>query len=137
MAEPKTKPTGKSVKAFIDRVADEGRRKDCRTVAKIMREATGARAKMWGTSIVGFGSYRYKYASGHEGEWPLTGFSPRKRDLTLYIMPGFKSYGPLMKKLGKHKTGKACLYIKKLEDVDLDVLTELVERSVAHKKKNP
>ena len=137
MAELKTKPTKQSVKKFLDGIDDDQKRKDCKKIATIMRKATGAPAKMWGTSIVGFGSYHYKYASGHEGEWPLTGFAPRSRDLTLYIMSGFRSYGTLMKKLGKHKTGNACLYIKRLSDVDLGVLTELIEKSVEYKRKNP
>jgi hypothetical protein len=132
MAEPKTKPTKASVKAFLDGVSDEARRKDCLTVMKIMKRATKAEPKMWGTSIVGFGSYHYKYASGREGDWPLTGFSPRKQAMTLYIMPGFKRYEPLMQKLGKYKTGKSCLYVKKLADVDLDVLEELIQQSVKH-----
>ena len=137
MAELKTKPTKQSVKKFLDGIDDDQKRKDCKKIATIMRKATGAPAKMWGTSIVGFGSYHYKYASGHEGDWPLTAFAPRSRDVTLFIMSGFKSYGTLMKKLGKHKTGKACLYIKRLSDVDLDVLTELIEKSVEYKRKNP
>lgn len=95
-----------------------------------MEEITGEPAKMWGDSIVGFGSYHYKYASGQEGDWMLTAFSPRKQNLTLYIMPGFERYENLMKQLGKYKTGKSCLYIKKLEDVDLEVLKELIDLSV-------
>lgn len=87
---------------------------------------------MWGTSIVGFGSYRYKYASGREGEWPLAAFSPRKQNLTLYIMAGFKNYDTLLSNLGKYKTGKACLYINKLEDIDMPTLRELIKQSVAH-----
>jgi hypothetical protein len=96
----------------------------------MMREATGNRAAMWGDSIVGFGKYAYTYASGRSGEWPITGFSPRKRELTLYIMPGFSKYERLMKKLGKHRTGKSCLYIKRLSDVDEGVLEELIRESV-------
>lgn len=97
-----------------------------------MREVTGEEPSMWGTSIVGFGSYRYTYASGREGEWPLTGFSPRKQNLTLYIMSGFDSYADLLADLGKFKTGKSCLYINKLEDVDLDTLRELISQSLKH-----
>ena len=96
----------------------------------IMKDVTKEEPRMWGSSIVGFGRYRYKYESGREGEWMITGFSPRKSDLTLYIMGGFESFPDLMKRLGKHKTGKSCLYIKKLADVDLKVLRELVEKSV-------
>lgn len=132
MAEPKTKPTKASVKAFLDTVTDEAKRQDCLTIMKIMKRATKAEPKMWGPSIVGFGSYHYKYASGREGDWPLTGFSPRKQALTLYITPGFKRYESLMQKLGKYRTGRSCLYVKKLTDVDLDVLEELVQQSVKH-----
>ena len=133
MAEMKTKPTKASVEAFLKRV-DEERRDDCRALVKIMKQATRAQPKMWGPNIVGFGSYHYCYDSGREGDWFLVGFSPRKRDLTLYIMSGFSRYDALMAKLGKHKTGKSCLYIKRLSDVDLDVLTELVQRSADHVK---
>ena len=127
---PKTVPTKASVKSFLDAVEDPDRRADCHEVAKIMRRVTRKQPKMWGPSIVGFGIYHYKYASGREGDWPVAGFSPRKRDLTLYIMSGFTGHAALMKKLGKHKTGKSCLYIKKLADVDLEVLEELIQRSV-------
>lgn len=126
----KTRPTARSVKDFLARIKDPVRRKDCERVAKIMRVATGERPKMWGSSIVGFGAYHYKGASGREGEWMLTGFSPRKSDLTLYIMPGVKAFPDLLKRLGRHKTGVSCLYLRKLDDVDIDVLTEMVERSV-------
>ena len=132
MAEPKTKPTGSSVSAFLKTVADEDRRRDCLAVVKIMKEATWAEPRMWGPSIVGFGTYHYKYASGREGDWPLTSFSPRKNDLTLYNMGGFGRYEPLMSRLGKYKHGKACLYIKRLADIDLAVLKELVKASVEH-----
>ena len=130
MAELKTKPSGVSVREFIDGIEDEQRRKDCRKVMQIMKRVTGAGPKMWGSSIVGYGSYRYKYASGREGEWMLTGFSPRKQALTLYIMAGIEDGAPLMKELGKHTTGKSCLYIKRLDDVDLEVLEALVRSSV-------
>jgi hypothetical protein len=132
MAELKTQPTNESVKDFIDGIDDAGVRRDCRAVMKIMRKVTKARPKMWGSSIVGYGMYRYKYASGREGEWFTAGFSPRVQNLTLYIMSGFREYPTLMKKLGKHKTGKSCLYIKRLDDIDLTVLEELIERSVRH-----
>ena len=132
MAELKTKPNDQDVEAFLNRVEDEGKRQACFTVLKIMEDATGAGAKMWGDSIVGFGAYRYKYASGREGEWMLTGFAPRKRNLTLYIMSGFDEYDALLGNLGKYSTGKSCLYINKIEDVDLEVLKDLVEQSVQH-----
>lgn len=134
MAELKTKPTKASVREFLDSVDDEERRKDCYTVAKIMEKATGAKPKMWGPSIIGFGDHRYKYESGREGDWFLTGFSPRKKELTLYIMPGFERYDDLMASLGKYKTGKSCLYIKRLADVDLGVLQTLIESSIKHMK---
>jgi nucleoid DNA-binding protein len=130
MAELKTKETAESVSAFLDNIADAGRREDCRKVVDIMRSVTKEEPKMWGGSIVGFGRYHYKYESGREGEWPITGFSPRKGDLTLYIMGGFDQVSNLMKNLGKYKTAKSCLYIKKLSDVDLVVLRKLVAQSV-------
>ena len=130
MAELKTRKTKASVDAFLDKVDDEQRRKDCQTVLKLMKQATGEEPKMWGASMVGFGLYRYRYASGHEGEWPIIGFSPRKNDLTLYIMPGFEKFESLMAKLGKYKTGKSCLYIKKLDDIELPVLKKLIVKSV-------
>lgn len=135
MAELKTKPTAASVSAFLDGVDDEERRRDARELLALMKEVTGKRAKMWGTSIVGFGTYHYVYASGRQGDWPVTGFSPRKRDLTVYIMPGFSRYSSLMKKLGKYKTGKSCLYLKRLDDVDRKALRRLIARSVADMKK--
>ncbi len=130
MAEPKTKPTGVSVDAFIDAVGHARRREDARVVLAMMRRVTGEEPEMWGPSIVGFGRYRYKYDSGREGEWMLTAFAPRKSALTVYIMPGFSQYDGLMARLGKHRTGKSCLYINKLDDVDLEVLAELVRLSV-------
>jgi hypothetical protein len=130
MAELKTKKNEQSVDEFIERVPDETKRQDCRTLVTMMQEITQEPPAMWGDSIVGFGSYHYKYASGHEGDMCIAGFSPRKQALTVYILPGFERYGDLMSKLGKHSTGKSCLYIKKLKDVDLDVLRELVRQSV-------
>jgi hypothetical protein len=130
MADVKTKRTNASVQAFLRSIDDEQRRQDCAAVARIMKEATGAGPKMWGASIVGYGSYHYTYESGREGDWFLTGFSPRKQNLTLYFMTGFEPHGALLRKLGKYKTGKCCLYIKKLSDIDLAVLTELIVRSV-------
>ena len=135
MAELKTKQTDRSVAKFLDSIDDEQKRKDCKTVARIMRQVTKAKPKMWGSSMVGFGSYHFKYASGREGDWFQTGFAPRKRDLTLYIMSGFSKHEALMRKLGKHKTGKSCLYVKKLEDVDISVLTDLIQQSVKHVKR--
>ena len=126
----KTKPTKASVADFIDAVADPKKREDARAVAALMAEITGAPAQMWGASIVGFGRCRYRYASGRKGEFFETGFSPRKQALTLYIMPGFSEYGGLLEKLGRHRLGKSCLYIKRLADIDLEALRELVTRSV-------
>ena len=130
MAELKTKPTKASVKAFLNKISDEQRRKDCQTVSDLMQRATGEVPKMWGSSIVGFGRYQYRYASGHEGEWPIIGFSPRKNDLTLYIMRGFDESQSLLDRLGKFKTGKSCLYIKRLADIDVPVLKKLITESV-------
>jgi hypothetical protein len=130
MAELKTKATDASVTDFLNSVEDEQKRKDCFEVLKIMRQATKSEPKMWGPSIVGFGDYHYVYESGRENDWFLAGFSPRKQNLTLYIMSGFDRYHELLKKLGKHSTGKGCLYIKRLADIDLKVLKELVESSV-------
>ena len=130
MAELKTKKTDASVEAFLDGVADPRRREDARVVLGLMKRITGEEPKMWGPSIVGFGSYTYSYASGQTGDWPIAGFSPRKQALTLYLMPGFEKDADLMKRLGKHKTGKSCLYLNRLADVDASVLEELVRRSV-------
>ena len=116
--------------AFLNAIDDKRKKADAKKVATMMREATGCRAKMWGTSIVGFGEYHYKYASGREGDWALIGFSPRKQNLAVYIMPGFEPFGSLMNKLGKYKTGKSCLYLKTLDDVDVSVLEKLIKQSV-------
>ncbi len=129
-AELKTRPTASPVAEFIESVENERRREDAHTVAAMMERVTGEKPKLWGTSIVGFGEAHYKYESGREGDWFKVGFSPRKANLVLYIMPGFRDYGPLMQRLGKHKTGKSCLYINKLDDVDMDVLEELVAKSI-------
>ena len=134
MAEPKTKPTQASVKEFLNQIPDKERRDDCFAVAEIMEEITGDKPKMWGPSIVGFGTYHYKYASGHEGDWMITGFSPRKKDLTLYIMMGFEKHPELMKQLGKHSTGKSCLYIKRLSDIHIPTLKKLIKSSVKELK---
>ncbi len=135
MSELKTKKNNLSVRAFLDAIEDDAKRKDAKAVAKLLRAVTGKTAKMWGTSIVGYDSYHYEYASGRSGDWPIIGFSPRKTALTLYVMPGFSKYSKLMAKLGKYKTGKGCLYIKKLDDIDLDVLRQLAEVSVADMRK--
>jgi hypothetical protein len=130
MAELKTKKTNASVDKFLNGVTDEQRRKDCFKLVDILKTATKSEPAMWGTSIVGFGRHQYKYTSGRELEWFLVGFSPRKQDLTLYIMPGVERYPELMKKLGKHKTGKSCLYIKNLGDIDLPTLKKLIKESI-------
>ena len=130
MAEPKTKPTQASVKEFLNQIPDKERREDCFAVAKIMEEITGDKPKMWGPSIVGFGTYHYKYASGHEGNWPVAAFSPRKKDLTVYLMVGFEKRTELMQKLGKHSTGKSCLYIKRLSDIHVPTLKKLIKASL-------
>jgi hypothetical protein len=132
MASNKTQPTRQKVSEFIAGIEDKRKRADCRELMKLMREITGNRATMWGPSIVGFGKYHYKYASGREGDFFLTGFAPRKQALSIYIISGFKAHAGLMEKLGKFKTGKSCLYVKSLDDIDRDVLKELVTESVAH-----
>jgi hypothetical protein len=132
MAELKTKRNRGSVQKFLDGVENPARREDAKTVLALMEEVTGERPEMWGDSIVGFGSYHYCYESGREGDWFLTGFSPRKANLTLYIMAGFSRYEELLGKLGKHKTGKSCLYLNRLDGIDMDVLRRLVSESVAH-----
>ncbi|MDH3744520.1 MAG: DUF1801 domain-containing protein [Acidobacteriota bacterium] len=136
MAELKTKRNQKSVKKFLDSVENRRRREDAWAVKAMMEELTGEKAEMWGDSIVGFGSYHYKYASGREGDWFVTGFSPRKVSLTLYVMSGFSRYQELMAKLGKHKTGSSCLYINRLEDVDSKILRRLIKESVAHLRRS-
>ena len=136
MAELKTKPTKASVSAFLNAIEDEQKRKDSKQLAKLMQEITGHKPVMWGPSIVGFGSYHYKSErSRQEGDWLLTGFSPRVQNLTVYIIAGFDRYKTLMKKLGKYKTGGSCLYFKKLADIDQEVLKELVKESVEYMKK--
>jgi uncharacterized protein DUF1801 len=135
MAELKTKPTTASVEKFLNKVADETRREDCFTVARMMEEITGSKPTMWGESIVGFGSYHYKYASGQEGDWPLAAFAPRKNELTVYIMPGFERYKDLMAQLGKYRNARSCLYIKRLSDVHVPTLKKLIRESVKTMKK--
>jgi hypothetical protein len=132
MAELKTAPTGASVTKFIEAIDDAAGRRDARTLVRTMRRVTQAPPKMWGPSIVGFGTYRYRYLSGREGDWMLTGFSPRKREFSIYIMSGFDEHAELLARLGPHRTGRSCLYVKRLGDIDAGVLEELVSRSVAH-----
>jgi hypothetical protein len=137
MAELKTKKSIASPTDFIASVMDDERREDATKMLKIMKEVTGERPVMWGSSIIGFGSYHYKSdRSSQEGDWPLTGFSPRKQNLTIYIMPGFKDYGPLLKKLGKHTvSGGSCIYIKHLSDVHLPTLKTIIKKSFVEMKK--
>ena len=132
MAQPKTQKTDASVEDFLNGVENERKREDSFAILELMQGVTGEEPAMWGTSIVGFGEYSYRYASGRKGEWPLVGFSPRKRNLALYIMSGFEDYDALLSDLGKYRTGKSCLYVNKLADVDLPTLRRLVEESVAH-----
>ncbi len=134
MAEIKTKPTAVNVKDFIAAVPDEQKRKDSLVLIDMMSKITKEKPKMWGPGIVGFGSYHYKYESGHEGDMCITGFSPRKAAISVYILMGFNRSPELMKKLGKFKTGKSCLYVKKLADIDMKVLKELIEESVKYIK---
>jgi hypothetical protein len=136
MAELKTQKNESDVETFLNSVENKRRREDSFVVLDLMQDVTGDEPKMWGTSIIGFGSYRYKYESGRENDWFLTGFSPRKTSLTLYIMPGFERYDELLSQLGKHKIGKSCLYVNKLDDVDMDVLRELVALSAEHMKQS-
>ena len=130
MSDAKTAQTGASVSEFLATIEDRQQRADCRAIARMIREATGKRPRMWGSSIVGYDRYDYAYASGRKGSWPICAYSPRARNISVYIMPGFSKFGPLLKKLGKHKTGKSCLYINKLADVDSDVLAQLIDASV-------
>ncbi len=132
MAELKTKRTDDDVAAFIASIEDDTKRADSEQLVELLSTVTGEPAAMWGKSIVGFGSYHYVYESGREGDWFTIGFSPRKQSLTLYVMSGFADYGHLLERLGKHTTGKSCLYVKRLEDIDMDVLTELATKSVAY-----
>ena len=131
MAALKTRPTNASVDAFLDSVDQDGRRKDARRLLAMMQRVTQEPPRMWGDRIVGFGSYHYRYASGREGDWPLIGLSPGKRNLTLYIMPGFDDYQPLLDRLGKHRAGKSCLYLNKLQGIDMRALEDLIRQSVA------
>jgi hypothetical protein len=130
MAEAKTKLTEKSVDSFIGTVEDDKVREDCYTIINLMEKATAEKPRMWGPAIVGFGKYTYKYESGRSGEICMVGFSPRKANITLYILAGFSQQAELLQKLGKHKSGKGCLYIKKLADVNINVLESLIKESI-------
>jgi len=134
MAEPKTKATKDSVPAFVKKIPDAQKRADTEAVIALMKKATKHEPVMWGATIIGFGSYTYEYASGRSGDWPIIGLSPRKQNLTLYIMPGFDEHDALLKKLGPHSTGKSCLYIKRLSDIHLPTLTKIVTASIAKMK---
>ena len=135
MARQKTRKNSASVEAYLQSVENPTRRDDSLAMLELMSDVTGEEARMWGSSIVGFGSYHYVYESGREGDAMLTGFSPRKQNLAIYIMPGFSEHGSLLGKLGKHKTGKSCLYVNKLADIDMKVLKKLVQRSVQQMRK--
>ena len=135
MAEAKTKPTNQSVASFIKKIPDPQTREDCFAISKLMKEATRSEPGMWGTAIVGFGTRRIQYAGGREGDWLLIAFSPRKQNLTLYIMSGADSHTELLKKLGKHSVGGGCLYIKRLSDIDLPTLKKLIRESVKQKQR--
>jgi len=135
MAELKTKQTEASVTAFLNSVADEQKRKDSFEIVDMMRKATGLPPKLWGPSIIGFGSYHYQYESGHEGDMCIIGFAPRKQNIALYIPGGIHKYDDLLEKLGKHKTGKGCLYINSLDKIDVDVLASIFKRSLAESGK--
>ena len=134
MAKAKTKPTKQSVETFLDAVSGEKVRDDCRAIIQLMEKVTGEKPRMWGPGIVGFGSYHYRYESGHEGDICLTGFSPRKQNLSLYVLAGFPGQEAVLRKLGKYKAGKGCLYVKKLEDIDIGVLETLINKSIGFLK---
>ncbi len=136
MSENKTKPSQKSVKAFLNSIEPETKRKDAWGLHEIIQKITGEEPILWGDSIVGYGSYHYKYASGREGDWMKVGFSPRKQNFSLYLLPGIEKFQELLSKLGKHKTGKSCLYINKLADVDQEILQRLISESYRHFKEN-
>ncbi|HSP61406.1 MAG TPA: DUF1801 domain-containing protein [Pyrinomonadaceae bacterium] len=137
MAEAKTKPTDQKVASFIKKIPDPQTREDCLAIAKLMKEATRSEPLMWGAAIVGFGTRRIQYAGGREADWPLIAFSPRKQNLTLYIMSGSDSHAELLRKLGKHSVGGGCLYIKRLSDIDLPTLKKLIRESVKQKQRGP
>ena len=135
MSELKTKQNEKSVDEFIKKIEDPEKQKASRQILEILNEISKKKAKMWGDSIIGFGKYHYKYASGREGDWMRIGFSPRKQYLTLYIIDGFDKHNKLLEKLGKFKTGKSCLYIKKLQDININILKELMKNSLLNMEK--
>jgi hypothetical protein len=132
MAEPKTKPTTASVPKYLDSIEDETRRKDAKALAKLFREVTGLKPRLWGETMVGYGSYDYTYESGHSGTYFLTGFAPRKANLVLYLLDGFDGYDELLARLGPHRSGRSCLYLKRLDQVDTDALRELLQASFDH-----
>lgn len=132
MAELKTKPNDASVVEFLDTIGNETKRDDCFEIMNMMQEVTGDEPKMWGTSIIGYGTYHYKYASGREGDWMRIGFSPRKQNITLYLMAGVERNDEILSRIGKYKNGKSCFYINKLSDIDMEVLRELMVASLEH-----
>ena len=135
MAELKTKVSNANVKDFLNTIEPESKRQDAFTLLELFEKITGEKAKLWGTSIIGFGQYHYESTrSAQKGDWPLTGFSPRKANLTVYIMPGFKEYQDLLDKLGKYKTSVSCLYIKKLADIDIQILSKIIEKGYTDMK---
>lgn len=135
MSDLKTQPNDQSVEAFMDSIEPEWKRDDAWEVLKLMQKVSGEKPVMWGSSIVGFGKYHYVYESGREGDWMLTGFSPRKQSLTLYLMSGYEKMDQLLKKVGKHKTSVSCLYVKRLSDIDMEVLEEMIRTSIEIIKK--
>ena len=137
MAELKTQKTGASVAAFIASIKDETTRKDCKALLALLKEATGAQPRMWGPAIVGFGDFQYRYPNGKEMEWFLAGFSPRKQNLTMYLMSGYEPFPELMQQLGKHSTGRSCLYFKRMSDIHTPTLKKLIQQSVKRMKATP
>ena len=135
MAKNKTTETQESVTAFLATIADAKKREDCRTIIQLITNHTGIEPKMWGPAIVGFGSYHYKYESGREGDAPLTGLAARANAITLYLGSAFKDREELLSKFGKHKTGKGCVYIKNIEDIDTGILIQMVKNSIEHRRK--
>lgn len=130
MAELKTRPSDRDVRAFLSALEDEQQREDAFALLNLMQEITGQPPRLWGENIIGFGEYHYRYASGRQGDWPTVAFAPRKRELVLYIMSGFEAYPALMQRLGKYRTGKSCLYVRRLKEIDLPTLRELIRKSV-------
>ena len=135
MADLKTKQTEQSVESFLDKINNKQVRADCDIIIRLMKKVTGAPPKMWGSSIIGFGQYHYKYESGHEGDMCLAGFSPRKQNISLYLMAGIPGQDELLKKIGKHKAGKGCVYVKQLKDIDISILEKMIKKSVDYLKK--